>query len=78
MQKGRTTGINAALVSAFFLGLAPVFGGITHQPGSIITPTAHGIGETPFPVHLPGGAARLSDRWKREWGRIPFLLCWIK
>jgi drug/metabolite transporter (DMT)-like permease len=26
MQKGRTTGINAALVSAFFLGLAPVFG----------------------------------------------------
>jgi len=26
MHKGRTTGINAALVSAFFLGLAPVFG----------------------------------------------------
>ena len=26
MQKGRNTGINAALVSAFFLGLAPVFG----------------------------------------------------
>lgn len=26
MQKARTTGINAALVSAFFLGLAPVFG----------------------------------------------------
>lgn len=26
MQKGRITGINAALVSAFFLGLAPVFG----------------------------------------------------
>jgi drug/metabolite transporter (DMT)-like permease len=26
MQKGRTTGINAALISAFFLGLAPVFG----------------------------------------------------
>jgi len=26
MQKGRVTGINAALVSAFFLGLAPVFG----------------------------------------------------
>ena len=26
MHKGRSTGINAALVSAFFLGLAPVFG----------------------------------------------------
>src|SRR5215213_4674935 len=26
MQKGRSTGINAALISAFFLGLAPVFG----------------------------------------------------
>lgn len=26
MQKGRATGINAALISAFFLGLAPVFG----------------------------------------------------
>ncbi len=26
MQKVRTTGINAALISAFFLGLAPVFG----------------------------------------------------
>lgn len=26
MHKGRNTGINAALVSAFFLGLAPVFG----------------------------------------------------
>jgi len=26
MNKGRSTGINAALVSAFFLGLAPVFG----------------------------------------------------
>ena len=26
MHKGRITGINAALVSAFFLGLAPVFG----------------------------------------------------
>ena len=26
MQKGRTTGINAALVSALFLGFAPVFG----------------------------------------------------
>src|SRR5512147_2643130 len=26
MKKGRTTGINAALISAFFLGLAPVFG----------------------------------------------------
>lgn len=26
MQKGRLTGINAALISAFFLGLAPVFG----------------------------------------------------
>jgi drug/metabolite transporter (DMT)-like permease len=26
MHKGRTTGINAALISAFFLGLAPVFG----------------------------------------------------
>jgi drug/metabolite transporter (DMT)-like permease len=26
MKKGRNTGINAALVSAFFLGLAPVFG----------------------------------------------------
>lgn len=26
MQKGRVTGINAALFSAFFLGLAPVFG----------------------------------------------------
>ena len=26
MQKGRITGINAALVPAFFLGLAPVFG----------------------------------------------------
>jgi len=26
MQKARTTGINAALISAFFLGLAPVFG----------------------------------------------------
>ena len=26
MQKGRITGINAALISAFFLGLAPVFG----------------------------------------------------
>ena len=26
MHKGRMTGINAALVSAFFLGLAPVFG----------------------------------------------------
>jgi drug/metabolite transporter (DMT)-like permease len=26
MQKARSTGINAALVSAFFLGLAPVFG----------------------------------------------------
>ena len=26
MDKGRNTGINAALVSAFFLGLAPVFG----------------------------------------------------
>lgn len=26
MQKGRTTGINAALISAFFLGFAPVFG----------------------------------------------------
>jgi drug/metabolite transporter (DMT)-like permease len=26
MKKGRSTGINAALVSAFFLGLAPVFG----------------------------------------------------
>ncbi len=26
MQKARTTGINAALFSAFFLGLAPVFG----------------------------------------------------
>ncbi len=26
MQKGRSTGINAALISALFLGLAPVFG----------------------------------------------------
>ena len=26
IKKGRTTGINAALISAFFLGLAPVFG----------------------------------------------------
>src|ERR671925_112079 len=26
MQNGRHTGINAALISAFFLGLAPVFG----------------------------------------------------
>ena len=26
MHKGRITGINAALISAFFLGLAPVFG----------------------------------------------------
>jgi drug/metabolite transporter (DMT)-like permease len=26
MQKGRSTGINAALISAFFLGLTPVFG----------------------------------------------------
>ncbi|MEP7137834.1 MAG: DMT family transporter, partial [Chloroflexota bacterium] len=26
MQKGRKAGINAALISAFFLGLAPVFG----------------------------------------------------
>ena len=26
MKKGRSTGINAALISAFFLGLAPVFG----------------------------------------------------
>lgn len=26
MQKGRNTGINAALISAFFLGLTPVFG----------------------------------------------------
>jgi uncharacterized membrane protein len=26
MQKGRNTGINAALISALFLGLAPVFG----------------------------------------------------
>ena len=26
MHKARTTGINAALASAFFLGLAPVFG----------------------------------------------------
>lgn len=26
MQKGRSTGINAALISAFFLGLMPVFG----------------------------------------------------
>ncbi len=26
MHKGRSTGINAALISAFFLGLAPVFG----------------------------------------------------
>lgn len=26
MQKGRTTGINAALISALFLGFAPVFG----------------------------------------------------
>src|ERR1051325_4692766 len=26
MQRARATGINAALISAFFLGLAPVFG----------------------------------------------------
>src|SRR5512144_1704055 len=26
MHKGRSTGINAALISAFFLGFAPVFG----------------------------------------------------
>jgi drug/metabolite transporter (DMT)-like permease len=33
MQKGRITGINAALVSAFFLGLAPVFGKAAMGPG---------------------------------------------
>ena len=32
MQKGRITGINAALVSAFFLGLAPVFGKLAMGP----------------------------------------------
>src|SRR5215216_5925944 len=40
MQKGRSTGINAALISAFFLGLAPVFG-----------KAAMGVGEfSPFAV----------------------------
>ena len=33
MHKGRITGINAALVSAFFLGLAPVFGKAAMGPG---------------------------------------------
>jgi drug/metabolite transporter (DMT)-like permease len=33
MQKARTTGINAALISAFFLGLAPVFGKAAMGPG---------------------------------------------
>jgi drug/metabolite transporter (DMT)-like permease len=33
MQKGRITGINAALISAFFLGLAPVFGKAAMGPG---------------------------------------------
>ncbi|HJS18099.1 MAG TPA: DMT family transporter [Anaerolineales bacterium] len=33
MQKGRLTGINAALISAFFLGLAPVFGKAAMGPG---------------------------------------------
>src|SRR5512142_3228868 len=33
MQNGRNTGINAALVSALFLGLAPVFGKAAMGPG---------------------------------------------
>jgi drug/metabolite transporter (DMT)-like permease len=33
MHKGRITGINAALISAFFLGLAPVFGKAAMAPG---------------------------------------------
>lgn len=33
MQNGRNTGINAAILSAFFLGLAPVFGKAAMGPG---------------------------------------------
>ena len=33
MQNGRSTGINAALISALFLGLAPVFGKAAMGPG---------------------------------------------
>ncbi|HLO34396.1 MAG TPA: DMT family transporter, partial [Anaerolineales bacterium] len=33
MHKGRSTGINAALISALFLGLAPVFGKAAMGPG---------------------------------------------
>lgn len=39
MQKARTAGINAALVSAFFLGLAPVFGKAAMDAGKF-TPYA--------------------------------------
>jgi len=34
MHKGRITGINAALISSFFLGLAPVFGKAAMGPGN--------------------------------------------
>src|SRR5512138_1532606 len=34
MQNGRNTGINAALISALFLGLAPVFGKLAMGPGN--------------------------------------------
>jgi drug/metabolite transporter (DMT)-like permease len=34
MQNGRNTGINAALISALFLGLAPVFGKAAMGPGN--------------------------------------------
>ncbi len=89
MQNGRNTGINAALISALFLGLAPVFGKAAMGEGkfsplavvalrtslaALLLVILITLSKRRNSLYLPGRFSGLYDGWRGEWVWIHFLL----
>ena len=93
MQNGRNTGINAALISALFLGLAPVFGKAAMGAGkfsplgvvalrtsmaALLLVIIMAVFKREIPLHLPGGPFRLLNGRRSQWDRFHLLLYWLE